>query len=306
MAPDLAKLPAAAGMGAVGLRVADLAKMIDFYQRGVGLALLSRSQARASLGRGANTLIELVHTPDLPPAPPGQAGLFHSAILFESRQDLAASLYRAAVNFSGSYSGSADHLVSNAFYFDDPEGNGLELCWDRPREQWQWEAGSLRMGSLPLDPNRFIAENSVGGVAAPDPEAPAKMGHVHLKVGDIPEARRFYVDLLGFEVTTAYGQQALFTSAGGYHHHLGMNTWHSRGATRRGQTLGLHHLTIEVPAARDVQDLAERVSGSAPAAVIVQPDATVQDGEPASRLELDDPWGNRVVVKVSATEGQRN
>src|SRR5690606_28037910 len=148
-----------------------------------------------------------------------------------------------ATTFDGSFTGSADHLVSLAFYFDDPEGNGVELYWDRPREEWRWQDGSVAMDTLPLDPNGFIAEHRVApgdlaatgavaatGAAAAPGSAAASIGHVHLKVGNIDVARAFYVDTLGFEVTVGSWPGALFASAGGYHHHLGMNAWQSRGA----------------------------------------------------------------------------
>ena len=137
--------------------------------------------------------------------------------------------------------------MSKALYFDDPEGNGVELYWDRPREQWGWENGRVAMATEYLDPNGFLRENLV------DPDAldgAAAVGHVHLKVGDITTAHEFYVDTVGFEVTAEYGTQALFVSAGGYHHHLAMNTWQSRGAQGRWPALGLGEVTIELPDGR--------------------------------------------------------
>ena len=173
--------------------------------------------------------------PVRPPGRPGVGGLHGRAPL------------------PSSFTGSADHLVSKALYFDDPEGNGLELYCDRPREQWGWENGHVAMATDPLDPHGFLREH------LPDPDAldgAAAVGHVHLQVGDITTAQQFYVDTLGFEVTAVFGTQALFVSAGGYHHHLALNTWQSRGAQARWAALGLGEVTIELPDRRRARPLA--------------------------------------------------
>ena len=164
------------------------------------------------------------------------------------------------------FTGSADHLVSEAFYFTDPEGNGLELYRDRPREQWQYPGGQLKMGVLPLDPNAFLSEHLEEGwtlaAGRPDLDSGARdavVGHVHLQVGDIPTASAFYVDTLGFDVTAQWNG-ALFIAAGGYHHHLAVNTWRSMGAGPRAVTLGLGEISITVPTTDDVAALAARLS----------------------------------------------
>ncbi|PSK93790.1 catechol 2,3-dioxygenase [Murinocardiopsis flavida] len=285
-------LDAATSMGAVTLHVADLDAMTAFYRDGVGLAVLSHGGGNAVLGHGGAPVVALHHVPGLKHAPAEHAGLFHTAVLFEHRADLAAAVYSVARRHPAAFTGSADHLVSEAFYFDDPEGNGLELYWDRPREQWSWDGGRVRMASLRLDPNRFLSEHlAEPAAAAPAPAADTAVhvGHVHLKVGDVETARRFYVDVLGFEVTAAPGGQALFVSAGGYHHHVAMNTWLSRGAGPRTPALGLGQVVIEVPSSDAVGAVAERLRGHG---IAYRHDGAV--------LTADDPWDNLVQVHTPA------
>ena len=143
------------------------------------------------------------------------------------------------------FTGSADHLVSQAFYFTDPEGNGIELYWDRARTDWSWTHGQVEMATLYLDPNTFLGdhltEEAASGATAGDA---ASVGHVHLSVGDVATARAFYVDALGFDETATLGNQAVFVSAGGYHHHMAMNVWNSRGAGPRMPALGLGRVDL--------------------------------------------------------------
>src|SRR5690606_30191878 len=169
---------------------------------------------------------------DLPGRRPNDAGLFHTAILFDDKKGLAAAAARVGQSGLGRYTGSADHLVSEALYFDDPEGNGVELYVDRDRENWRRNLeGKPLMGTEYLDVNglmnEFLTEDEYTA-----PAAAASVGHVHLQVGDIPSARTFYAGVLGFDVIFDMGS-ALFVSAGGYHHHVGLNTWNSRGAGPR-------------------------------------------------------------------------
>jgi catechol 2,3-dioxygenase len=276
-------------MGAVTLRVADPDPMIAYYRDAVTLSVQHQSADRAVLGRGQLPLVVLEHAPELRHAAPRQAGLFHTAILFETEADLSAAVYAAATGNSGSFTGSADHLVSKAFYFTDPEGNGVELYWDRARTEWSWTHGRVEMATLMLDPNRYLAEHLNEEAVAHAHERPAKVGHVHLCVGDIPGARRFYVDQLGFETTAELGDQALFVSAGRYHHHMAMNTWTSAGAGPRSLALGLGLVRIELPGADDLGALGERLSHYRV--------STRDDGRTVS---FDDPWLNRIEVSVKA------
>jgi catechol 2,3-dioxygenase len=274
-------------MGAVTLLVADLDAMTAYYRDAVTLTLLAQDAGRSILGRGTTPIVILESAPELKHAGPREAGLFHTAILFDLESDLAAAVYSVATRYPNTFTGSADHLVSKAFYFTDPEGNGVELYWDRARTEWSWVHGQVEMATLRLDPNAFLQENLTEQALDDSASQPAQVGHVHLSVGDIASARRFYVDQLGFETTADLGSQALFVSAGKYHHHMAMNTWNSAGAGRRKLALGLGLVRIDVPAADDLGALGERLKF---ADVPVRDDGRV--------LEFDDPWMNRVQVST--------
>jgi len=233
-----------------------------------------------SLGRGSRTLVVLRHEPALRHASAGSAGLFHTAILFETQAALAAALHSVARHAPATFTGSADHLVSQAFYLTDPEGNGIELYWDRDRTEWSWTHGQIEMGTLWLDPNEFLRTHLVDEAAAPA-SAPATIGHVHLSVGDVDTARAFYVDALGFDTTAALGSQALFVSAGGYHHHMAMNVWNSRGAGPRMPALGLGRVDLALPGSDALGELTERLRHHG---VVVRDDGRT--------VSFDDPWNN--------------
>ena len=285
-APDL--LAPNTGMGAVTLRVADLDRMVAYYRDGIRLELLAQEGGRAILGRGSTPIVLLEHAPGLKHAAPGSAGLFHTAILFETKADLAASLYSVATRFPNTFTGSADHLVSIAFYLTDPEGNGVELYWDRDRTEWSWTHGRIEMDSLYVDPNAFLREHVTEAAVDAAQQRPGKVGHVHLSVGDVGTAREFYVDRLGFSTTTTLPGQALFVSAGGYHHHMAMNVWSSRGATRRAPALGLGLVRIEVPGGDDLGSLTERMRHFGL--------AIEDDGR---TVGFEDPWANRIEVTAA-------
>ena len=278
-------------MDAVTLRVGDLELMTSYYTGAFALAPLEERSRGAEvhrvLGRGRTPMLRLVHTPGLPPVDPRQAGLFHTAFLFDDGPSLAATVYRAAQDRRGTFVGSSDHLVSEAFYFTDPEGNGLELYHDRPRDEWTiLPDGGVQMASLALDPNAFLQQwlttdaSTSGDTAA--------IGHVHLQVGDIPSAKAFYAGVLGFDVTADLGS-ALFVSAGGYHHHIGMNTWQSAGAGPRAASLGLGDVRIVVPTRDDVEALADRIRSHG-----------VDGADDGHTLRLADPWGTRLVITPDA------
>ncbi len=288
-------------MGTVTLLVSDLDAMTRWYRDAVLLDVISAAGSTVALGRGAIPLVVLEHAPDLTHASQRSAGLFHTAILFPTRASLAASVYSIATATPGAFTGSADHLVSEAFYFDDPEGNGVELYFDRARSEWNWTDGQIQMATLPLDPNAYLRANLGEGASAgadiaragiPADGAPAAVttvGHVHLRVGDVATAREFYVDRLGFEATAQFGDQALFVSAGGYHHHMAMNTWNSRGAAPRTRALGLGVVNIVVPDADGLGALEERLTRFGH-----------EVGHDGQTLSFDDPWRNLIRV-TSAT-----
>jgi catechol 2,3-dioxygenase len=282
--PDL--LSAATTMGPVTLLVGDLDRMTAYYRDAVGLQLLAEGPGSATLGRGsaAAVILETGHGLDLPL--PGDAGLFHTAVLFDTPAALARAVASVARRAPGTFTGSADHLVSRAFYFTDPEGNGVELYTDRPRDEWAWQDGRIVMDSLRLDPDAYLREN-LAPVAGPADDA-ASIGHVHLQVGDTATAGAFYVDALGFELVAGWHGSAIFVSAGRYHHHMAMNTWNSSGAGRRPATLGLGTVRIEVPTRDEVEAVDARLRRAGV--------ATRDDGR---SLAFEDPWGNALVLSAA-------
>ena len=282
-------LAADTSMGAVTLRVADLDAMTTYYRDAVALEVLSADGDTAVLGRGTTPVMILVSAPELKNASPRDAGLFHTAILFETEEALAASVYSVAQKHPRSFTGSADHLVSKAFYFNDPENNGVELYWDRDRSGWSWVHGSIEMATLQLDPNEFLQQNLTEQAVLQPVIGGAQVGHVHLQVGDVATAREFYVNRLGFEATTSFGDSALFVSAGGYHHHMAMNTWNSRGAGPRTLALGLAQVDIRVPSTDDLGHLSERLTHFGH-----------QIRDDGRAVSFDDPWNNLITVTAGA------
>lgn len=273
-------------LGAVRLRVNDLEAAAAFYQRAIGLHEIARSAGEVHLGVGAGApLVELVGDADAPPRPARTTGLFHLAILVPTRADLAQAVHRV-VGAGGSLTGASDHLVSEALYLDDPEGNGIEIYRDRPRDEWARRPdGELEMATLPIDLEGVMASLPPG---APDEGMPSGtvMGHVHLQVRDTAEAGDFYAGLIGFDPTVTAYPGALFVAAGGYHHHLGLNVWGSRGAPRAPQgAVGLDRYRIHLPDAAEVDAIAGRLDAAGHAVV------AGADGH-----EVLDPSGIRVVL----------
>lgn len=281
------KLDARSDVGTVTLKVSDLDNMIRFYSEGVGLAVMAQEGSSAILGRHGVPSVILEHAPALRHAASGSAGLFHTAVLFDSRADLAASVYSVARKYPQQFTGSADHFVSEAFYFDDPEGNGVELYFDRPRDTWTWTDGQVSMGTVYLDPNGYIESNitEAGLSNAVGTDQAASVGHVHLKVGDTKTARDFYEGVVGFDVTTTLGDQAIFFSVGGYHHHLAANTWESRGAMFRTPSLGLGEVDLVLPNDDAVGSLRERLTARG-----------IQQHHDGRTLTFEDPWKNALRV----------
>lgn len=273
--------PDATRMDTVELLVADLDGQTEFYHSAVSLDVLAQSGDRATLGRQGVPILTLAHTPDLPPADRHGAGLYHTAIAFPDRAALSAAVLSMAQNAAHTFEGATDHTFSNAFYFHDLEGNGIELYWDQPAHVWQNRGPGWMPRNTAIDPNAFVREHLAPTSPA---DAGATIGHVHLQVGDIPTARRFYVDVLGFDVTIELGN-ALFLSAGGYHHHIGLNTWRSEGAGPRAASLGLGDVRVLVPERDDVLALADRVRH-----------AGIPFADDGRSVRLRDPWGTLFTV----------
>lgn len=267
-APAHAEIPGATRMGAVHLVVSDLERSLAYYESAVGLSIREHGDGRALLGVGGEDLLVLVEQPGARSAR-GHCGLYHFALLLPQRADLARWLAHAARDHVALV-GLSDHFVSEAIYLSDPDGHGIEIYWDRPREVWEGRVAE-RMTTLPLDTSSLFGElvapasgsldpgdELVDPMKAPFDGLPAgtTMGHVHLCVADIPRTITFYRDVLGFALMASLGGQAAFLSAGGYHHHLGANTWESAGAGQPPEvSAALRQATIVLPGATE-RDLA--------------------------------------------------
>ena len=274
-----AALPATLRLGAVELTVADLDRSVAWYQRSLGLRVQRQQAGEAALGDGAETLVVLHE--DSHAGPVGRhAGLFHYALLYPTREELARAAVRLAATRTP-VQGASDHRTHEAIYLPDADGNGIELAADRPRSEWPATLGYDR-GPAPLDFDGLLAT-----VAGEPPTAQVgegmRMGHLHLHVGDIDEGLRFYRDVLGFELQASLGTAA-FVSAGGYHHHLGFNVWNGRGVgPAPPHSVGLRHWTVRLQTASEVAEVRARVQGAGFAV------------EPAgSGFLVRDPWQTAV------------
>jgi catechol 2,3-dioxygenase len=279
-------IPPDTSIGKVRLRVADLDDLTTFYERVIGLPAVERGGDVVRLGAvGGEPLIELLGAPDAPPAPSFSTGLFHLAILVPDRAELARSLQRVA-GAGWRLTGASDHLVSEALYLQDPEGNGIEIYRDRPREEWRRNGDELAMATLPLDLESILGELDPSERQADGMPGGTTMGHVHLQVADIPAAERFYNRALGLDVMVRSYPGALFLAAGGYHHHIGLNTWQSEGAPPPPEgSLGLDRYELVLPSAAERDSAADRL-----AEVGADPQR-LDEGVVAS-----DPSGNRVLL----------
>jgi catechol 2,3-dioxygenase len=230
-------IAAATSIGTVGLTVSSLERALPFYERLIGLVPAEQPDGSVLLGGAARLppLLSLVGDSAAAPRDPRQTGLFHLAILVPTRRDLAVALVRLSQG-GWQLEGASDHLVSEALYLSDPDGNGIEIYRDRDRSQWRRnDDGELRMATLPLDLESLLGE--LGDMPV-DPVADARLpeatriGHVHLQVAELEQTDAFYAGVLGFDVMVRGYPGALFVAAGGYHHHIGLNSWNSRGGTQ--------------------------------------------------------------------------
>ena len=259
--PVATELPAATAMGPVHLTVADLDRSLDYYRTTIGLAVLERENGRVALGAGSLRLLVLNEEPGARPST-GHTGLFHIALLVPERRELARWLAHAIRERVG-LTGLSDHVVSEAIYLQDPDRHGIEIYADRPREQWEGQVGT-RLTTIPLDVENLLRElddpmrEPFDGLADG-----TTMGHVHLRVAGIPETIAFYRDVLGFGLMAEYAAQAAFLAAGGYHHHLGGNTWESAGAPAAPDgTATLRHWTVVLPSDADRDAALGRLSAA--------------------------------------------
>lgn len=216
----------------VGIKARDPAALADYYKRAVGLQEIARKPGVIVLGAGGLSLLEIEEFKAGRPDDPRAAGLYHTAFLLPTRHELARWT-RHAIDDRIEVTGASDHLVSEAFYLTDPEGNGIEIYADRPREKWPLEGTSIKMATLPLDVNGLLGELATDDAAWNGTPEGSMVGHIHLRVGHALEAERWWHKELGFDTMVRYGEQAVFLSTGGYHHHVGANAWQSAGAKDR-------------------------------------------------------------------------
>jgi catechol 2,3-dioxygenase len=267
-------------IGTVRLKVRDLETVADFYRRVLGLATIESRDNRVVLGSGTSPLLELEGDARLARRDRRQAGLFHTAFLMSTRADLARWVAHAAAT-RVPVQGASDHIVSEALYLADPEGNGIEVYADRPVARWRDASGEVRMATEALDLQDLL--RSAGGDEWQGFPASGSIGHVHLQVGDTEAADRFYRDVLGFDIAARY-PGASFYGSGGYHHNLAGNVWNSRRAGQRTEGMaGLDSVGIILRDAAKLDEFAARASAA---------------GLPVERnngaLSLRDPWGTRI------------
>ena len=278
------------GMGAVSLTVSDLPRSQAFYERAIGLGAREREDGGVGLGSdGSDDLVRLYGDAGAPRLDRRATGLFHLAILLPQRRDLAVAIVRLA-EARWPLDGASDHLVSEALYLSDPDGNGIEIYRDRPRAEWRYTNGVLEMATLRLDLDGVVSELDAapeldGASELAAPIAPGtKIGHVHLQVGELAAIEDFYDRIIGLDVTVRGYPGALFMSAGGYHHHLGLNTWQSAGGSPPlPGAIGLRDYELRLTAPEE----RERILARARAAGI-----PVEETAEGSRLR--DPSGNAV------------
>jgi catechol 2,3-dioxygenase len=262
-------------IGTVRLTVTDLDQSRQFYEQVLGLPADSE-------------LLELHGDRTAAPLDRRATGLYHFAILVPTRVDLAQSLMRiAAAHWP--LDGASDHLVSEALYLSDPDGNGIEIYRDRPREEWPVRDGQLQMATIPLDLDGLLNEAPTGGDPQPTLPTGARVGHVHLQVADLDDAERFYSGLLGFDVTVRGYPGALFISAGGYHHHIGLNTWNSAGGSPPAPgSVGLRSFEVRLPDAHSLQEEIARLR-----------DAGLELERGGDGALVHDPSGNGVLLTAA-------
>ena len=270
-------------IGAVGLKVRDIEGVTGFYRDVLGLDVLDRANERTALGAGGVPFVHLEHRADARPDDQREAGLYHTAFLMPTRGDLARWILHVA-RHKVALTGASDHAVSEAFYLDDPEGNGVEVYCDRPAETWEWTGSDLKITTDPLDVESILREVGPGATYAGAPDG-LRIGHVHLRVGDVARAEAFYRDALGLDVTRRR-HGATFMSSGRYHHHIAANVWHSAGAARRDEDrAGLSWVALEAADATALDAAKARLAQTG-AELALTP----------TSIASADPWGTRLRI----------
>lgn len=288
IAPPGYRLPGATRLGRVRLQVAELARSLAYYERVLGLRVVARAAASAELGTADGTVIvELRELADATPVPHnGRLGLYHFAILLPDRPALGSFVAHLAA--IGMRAGMSDHLVSEAVYLTDPDGLGIEVYADRPRSEWEQDGRQLRMATEPLDVAAVVAA-AAGRPWDGMPDG-TRLGHVHLFVADLEAGARFYHEGLGFDKVVWSYPGALFLSAGGYHHHLGTNTWARHASPATDRDARLLDWEVVLPVATDVPAAAASLTAQG---AVVEWDA--------AGAAVRDPWGTKVRLIAAAS-----
>ena len=288
MTPDAQPLFLAQSLrfGPVTLSVANLERSKNFYTQTLGMRVLSESTGTVLLGADSTSpLLELREQAGARPSLPSSTGLYHLAILLPTRVDLAAFVQHL-IDTRSPVQGASDHLVSEALYLTDPDGHGLEVYWDHPEAQWQWDGGSVQMATNALDLENLLLELTSNRSSWTLPSR-TTLGHVHLKVSDMSATEHFYRDVLGFDITARFAG-ALFMSVGGYHHHLGLNAWGSRGGKPgTSEHARLERVKIRLPEGDSLERLSKRLNSEN---ITFE---RVEDG-----LEVQDPAGNLLEFRI--------
>lgn len=253
-------------LGDVRLTVADLDRSLGFYREALGLQVADREDARVALSADGHLPAQIVLTeqPGAQPKPRRASGLYHFALLSPNRHALARAVGRLA-STGVRIGGASDHGVSEAIYLSDPDGHGIELYADRPREQWPYRNGQLQMVTEPLDLDSLMAELRGDDQPWSGADPDTRLGHIHLHTADLDRGAAFYHDVLGFDEMQRYGPSALFLSAGGYHHHIGLNTWAGVGVPPPpAGSVRLQGFSIVLPTTDELARLARRVLSERP------------------------------------------
>ncbi len=296
------RLPPEAHIGNVHLRVSNLERSLHFYRELLGFKEISRNSSMAELSATGKSpaIILLTEHAGAQPKPPHTTGLYHVAIRFPNRRALAG-VFRNLLNHHWQFQGFADHIVSEALYLADPDNNGIELYVDRPRTEWKWSGDQIAMGSLQLDVENLLGEASkedglhLKGGDHFGVHSGTDIGHVHLHVSDLGKAEKFYNAILGMDVTQRTYPGALFLSAGGYHHHIGVNIWAGKGAPPPpDNAAGLISFSVEVPDRTTVEEIRVRAvdTGISP--------GNITEGDRSLSFSFNDEDKNRVVISSQA------